>query len=130
MVIVAFALAVMPAETSLLRPVPVGPTEAVVLPLYDTPVPVGPNTWVVDVPLYPAVVVIGAECVCSTAVPFSVHVERKVVKLVSEANVTGAVTAPTSEELALIENVLDGPGFVPTLPVPVGPAVSAVDEPL
>ena len=123
---VAFELAVMPADIALLIPLPVGPIKVVEFPLYDAPVPVGPITWVVDDPLYPVVVVIGAECVWSTAVPFSVHVERKVVNWVPDA-----VAAPTSEELVLMENVLDVRSeSVPMLPVPVGPAVSKVDEPL
>ena len=62
-VTLAFVLAVMPAEIVLPLPVPAGRAKAVEFPLYDAPVPVGPISGVVDDPLDPVVVVIGAECV-------------------------------------------------------------------
>jgi hypothetical protein len=73
-------------DAEVVTPVPVGPTVTLVeLPLYDgrpeavvvAPVPVGPTTT--DDVLEYGVLVIGAEWVWVTAVPFSVH---KVVNVV------------------------------------------------
>jgi len=122
-----------------LTPVPVGPAEGVValaemeklrLALgdvaftatdeLDTPVPVGPAEDVVPFAemeklllalVAVALAVIGAECVWSTVVPFSVHKLVNVVKLV--ALTLGVVAFTTTEELFT--------------PVPVGPTVGEVE---
>ena len=59
------------------------------------------------------------------------HVDRNVVNWVSDAAMPGAVTAPTRVEFAVIEKVLDArAGYVPMVPLPVGPAVAVASVPL
>ncbi|KAK5110026.1 hypothetical protein LTR62_006393 [Meristemomyces frigidus] len=142
--VVVYVVKLLALEVVGTEPVPVGPAVTVLFPLYEAgpdgrdnePVPVGPAITVV-LPLYDgepdgrleAVVVLlavtGAECVCTTEVPFSTQVVVYVVKLLPED--VGTEPVPVGPAVTVVFPLYEtGPDGKLDEPVPVGPAVAVV----